>query len=104
MTIFSASELDAEWKDEFMTFLEDTVSEQRNEIAVLNSEIVCKPLLTLPDIVAISNEVQSQINEILTFHRFFKKYFKSNLISSGTQLELVYCIWISNKIIKSSQK
>ena len=75
MAIFSASEYDKQWKEEFLTFLEGTIDEQKQEIYTLHSQIYEKSLLTSEDKCQISEELCTIINELLTFDNFFSKIF-----------------------------
>ena len=83
--IFSLSEIDRQWKEEFLEFLEKTIKEQKHEIYVLHSDMFLKPVLTNKDKRDISNEVLTVIEELFKFDKFFHKYFEAHLISESTK-------------------
>ena len=107
LLIFSSREVDDSFKNEFLEFLGNNISEIQQEIIVLNEQLICQPNFTFEDFVLVHTEIIEHFTDIINFNKFSKKYFDTYLISEETKNEIRNNINVGKlftKILKLKKK
>ena len=77
------------FKNEFLEFLENNISEIQHEIIALNKQLISQPNFTFKDFVLVHSEIIQHFTDIMNFNKFSKKYFDTYLISKETKKEIL---------------
>ena len=107
LLIFSSQEVEDSFKNEFLEFLENNISEIQQEIIVLNEQLICQPNFTFKDFVLVHTEIIEHFTDTINFNKFSKKYFDTYLISEKTKNEIRNNISVGGlftKILKLKKK
>ena len=68
LLIFSSPEVEDRFKNEFLEFLENNISEIQQEIIVLNEQLICQPNFTFEDFVLVHSEIIEHFTDIINFN------------------------------------
>ena len=80
--------------------MDDTVSEQKHEIAVIFETLLTKPSFSQKEIKDIANDIYLLLEEIVKLDKFVQKYFKTGLISGETIKKMLSQVDICKEIKK----
>ena len=101
LLIFSSREVEDSFKNEFLEFLENNISEIQQEIIILNEQLICQPNFTFEDFVLIHSEIIEHFTDIINFNKFSQKYFDTYLISEETKNEICNNISVGKLFTKT---
>ena len=84
--------------------MDDTVSEQKHEIAVIFETLLTKPSFSQKEIKDIAKDICLLLEEIVKLDKFVQKYFKTGLVSGETIKKMLSQIDICKEIKKQCRK
>ena len=89
------------FKNEFLEFLENNISEIQQEIIVLNEQLICQPNFTFEDFVLVHSKIIQHFTDIINFNKFSKKYFDTYLICEETKNQILNNISVGKLFTKT---